>query len=107
MATLTVSISTRYPRLEIAVSTGPRGTVRDTTANASVIPTASTNQRLRPNRLIRSYFMDSDRGFSACFPRSRLLSSHFLLAKTDERRRRGLARGPSPFRLITPARIEG
>src|ERR1700691_3991986 len=75
MPTLTASISKRYPTSEIAVSTGPRGTVNDTTAKASVIPPASPNQRSRPNRLIRLSFYGQDQGFSPRFKPSRLRSS--------------------------------
>src|ERR1700691_3129075 len=75
MPALTASISKRYPTSEIAVSTGPRGTVNDTTAKASVIPPASTNQRCRPNRLIRLSFYGQDWGFLPRFPSGGLLSS--------------------------------
>ena len=42
----------------MAVSAGPRGKASDTTANASVTPPASANQRCRANRLIRLHSMD-------------------------------------------------
>src|SRR5580693_1916092 len=52
MATPTARVSRRYPTSTLPVSTGPRGAIADTPANASVIPPASTNQRYCPNRFI-------------------------------------------------------
>src|SRR5260370_23671104 len=63
MATPTARVTRKYPTSAIAVSTGPRGTVNDTTANASVIPPASTNHRRRPNKLIRLSFYGYKQGF--------------------------------------------
>src|SRR5258708_503009 len=63
MVTPTARVTRKYPISEIAVSTGPRGTVNDTTAKASVMPAASTNQRCRPNKLIRLSFYGYQYGF--------------------------------------------
>src|ERR1700683_4292745 len=58
------SVSSRYPKSKIVVRAGPRGTVSDTTANASVMPPASANPRCRSNRLIRLSFYGRKRRFS-------------------------------------------
>src|ERR1700685_2465666 len=66
MAPPVESVSRRYPKSKIAVRAGPRGTVSDTTANASVMLPASANPRCCLNRLIRLSFYGIKGRFSRC-----------------------------------------
>src|SRR5216683_2222755 len=103
MATPTARVTRKYPTSAIAVSTGPRGTVNDTTANASVIPPASTNHRRRPNKLIRLSFYGYKQGFPDRFRSTTRYFRHILAASLS------LAEGSShpahSFPRTTPAKI--
>src|ERR1700683_5169159 len=75
MTPLAETVRSRYPMSKIAVRAGPRGTISDTTANASVMPAASATQRYRSNRLIPLSFYGQNWEFSPGFPSDCLLSS--------------------------------